>query len=147
MVLGGTEVPYDRGLAGWSDADVLVHAIIDALCGAAGLGDIGTLFPPTDQRYRDISSLVLLGKTGELIRARSIAVVNVDATIIAEQPRLSPFIAEMREKIGLALGIEVARVSVKAKTGNGLGFAGGVGGMAAQAVALVWEGQTEGPVT
>lgn len=139
LVLGGVDIPCDRGLAGWSDADVVVHATIDALCGAAGLGDIGTLFPSGDQRYRDISSLVLLGKTGELIRAGGFAVANIDATIIAEEPKLSPFIPEMRERIGLALGIDSTRVTIKATTTNGLGFVGRGEGMAAQAVALVWQ--------
>jgi 2-C-methyl-D-erythritol 2,4-cyclodiphosphate synthase len=142
LVLGGVDIPYDRGLAGWSDADVLVHAVIDALCGAAGLGDIGTLFPPADRRYKGISSLVLLRKVGDLIKARGVLVVNIDATVIAEEPRLTPFIPEMRKKVGMALGIDAVRVSIKATTTNALGFIGRGEGMAAQAVALARRSET-----
>ena len=137
LVLGGVHVPFDKGLAGWSDADVAVHAIIDALCGAADLGDIGILFPPQQPEYKDISSLVLLSKTGELLRARELVIVNIDVTIMAQSPTLSPFIPEMRKSISQALGINSANVTVKATTTNGLGFIGREEGMAAQAVALV----------
>ena len=137
LVLGGVHVPFDKGLDGWSDADVAVHAIIDALCGAADLGDVGTLFPPQQPEYKDISSLVLLSKTGELLRARELVIVNIDVTIMAQSPRLSPFIPEMRKSISQALGIDSSNVTVKATTTNGLGFVGREEGMAAQAVALV----------
>jgi 2-C-methyl-D-erythritol 2,4-cyclodiphosphate synthase len=137
LVLGGVAIPYDKGLAGWSDADVAVHAVIDALCGAADLGDIGTLFPPQEPEYKDISSLVLLNKTGELLKARGFRVVNIDVTIMAEDPRMSPFIPEMRNSISWALGIDSKQVTVKATSTNGLGFIGRGEGMAAQAVALV----------
>jgi 2-C-methyl-D-erythritol 2,4-cyclodiphosphate synthase len=137
LILGGVAIPYDKGLAGWSDADVAVHAAIDALCGAADLGDIGTLFPPQEPEYKDISSLVLLNKTGELVKARGLRVVNIDVTIMAQDPRISPFIPEMRNSISWALGIDSKRVTVKATTSNGLGFIGRGEGMAAQAAALV----------
>lgn len=136
-MLGGVHVPFDKGLAGWSDADVAVHAIIDALCGAADLGDIGILFPPQQPEYKDISSLVLLSKTGELLRARELVIVNIDVTIMAQSPALSPFIPEMRKSISQALGMNPASVTVKATTTNGLGFVGRKEGLAAQAVALV----------
>lgn len=137
LVLGGVDIPYDKGLSGWSDADVAVHAIIDALCGAADLGDIGTLFPPQEPQYRDISSLVLLSKTNELLRTKGFTIVNIDVTIIAQSPKLSPFSAQMRKQISQALALEATRVTVKATTTNGLGFVGRGEGMAAQAVALV----------
>jgi 2-C-methyl-D-erythritol 2,4-cyclodiphosphate synthase len=137
LVLGGVHIPYDKGLSGWSDADVATHAIIDALCGAADLGDIGTLFPSGEQGYKDISSLVLLGKTDELLKAKGLSVANIDVTIMAETPRLSEFIPEMRKRISQALGVDSAQVTVKTTTANGLGFIGREEGMAAQAVALV----------
>ncbi|MDH4068397.1 MAG: 2-C-methyl-D-erythritol 2,4-cyclodiphosphate synthase [Dehalococcoidia bacterium] len=137
LVLGGVDVRHDKGLSGWSDADAAVHAIIDALCGAADLGDIGTLFPPQDPEYKGISSLVLLGRTGEVLKAEGCRVVNIDVTIIAESPKLSPFVPEMRKSISQALGIDSTQVTVKATTTNGLGFIGRGEGMAAQAVALV----------
>lgn len=137
LILGGVVIPYDKGLAGWSDADVAVHAVIDALCGAADLGDIGTLFPPQEPQYKDISSLVLLKKTGEMVKARGFRVVNIDVTIMAQDPRISPFVPEMRDSISWALGISSKQVTVKATTTNGLGFIGRGEGMAAQAAALV----------
>jgi len=137
LILGGVDVAYDKGLSGWSDADVAVHAVIDALCGAADLGDIGTLFPPQELEYKGISSLVLLNKTGELLKAKGFRVGNIDVTMIAQGPRLSPFIPEMRKLIGQALGIDSTQVTVKATTTNGLGFIGRGEGMAAQAVALI----------
>jgi 2-C-methyl-D-erythritol 2,4-cyclodiphosphate synthase len=137
LILGGVDVAYDKGLSGWSDADVAVHAVIDALCGAADLGDIGTLFPPQELEYKGISSLVLLNKTGELLKAKGFRVGNIDVTIIAQGPRLSPFIPEMRRLIGQALGIDSTQVTVKATTTNGLGFIGRGEGMAAQAAALI----------
>ena len=137
LVLGGVDIPYDKGLSGWSDADVAVHAVIDALCGAGDLGDIGTLFPSGEQEYKDISSLVLLSKTNELLRAKGLRVANIDITIIAETPRLSPFIPEMKNRISQALAIDPTQVTVKATTANGLGVIGGGEGMAAQSVALI----------
>ena len=137
LILGGVDIPHDRGLVGWSDADVVTHAIIDALCGAADLGDIGTLFPPGQPEYKDISSLVLLTKTGELARAKGFAVANIDVTVMAQEPKLSPFIPEIRKCISHALGVEPGQVTIKATTTNGLGFIGRGEGIAAQSVALV----------
>jgi len=137
LILGGVDIPYDKGLSGWSDADVATHAIIDALCGAADLGDIGTLFPSQKPEYKDISSLVLLSRTGELLKAKGLRVVNVDVTIIAQNPKLSPFIPEMRKRIGQALGVDSTEVTMKATTTNGLGFIGRKEGIAAQSVALI----------
>jgi len=137
LILAGVDIPYDKGLSGWSDADVAVHAIIDALCGAAALGDIGTLFPYQEQEYKDISSLVLLSKTSELLKARGLRVANIDVTIIAQNPKLSSFVPEMRKRISQALGVDSTQVTIKATTTNGLGFIGREEGMAAQAVALV----------
>ena len=144
LILGGVDIPYDKGLSGWSDADVATHAIIDALCGAADLGDIGTLFPPQDPEYKDISSLVLLSKTGELLKTKGFKVANIDVTIIAQSPKLAPFIPEMRKHIGQALGVDSTRVTIKATTNNSLGFTGRGEGIAAQAGALIWrEGTPE----
>jgi 2-C-methyl-D-erythritol 2,4-cyclodiphosphate synthase len=137
LILGGVDIPYDKGLSGWSDADVAIHAIIDALCGAADLGDIGTLFPPQEPQYKDIVSLALLSKTSELLKTKGFKVVNIDVTIIAQNPKLSSLIPEMRRRIGQALGVDSTQVTVKATTTNGLGFIGRGEGMAAQAVALV----------
>ena len=137
LILGGVDIPYDKGLSGWSDADVAIHAIIDALCGAADLGGIGTLFPSQDPEYKDISSLVLLSKTSELLSAKGLRVANIDITIIAQSPKLSPFIPEMRKRIGQALGVDSTQVTMKATTTNGLGCIGRGEGIAAQAVALI----------
>lgn len=137
LVLGGVDIPYDKGLSGWSDADVAVHATIDALCGAADLGDIGSLFPSQEAEHRDISSLVLLNETNELLNAKGFAVVNIDVTIMAQRPMLSPFVSEMKKHISQALGVDSTQVTVKATTTNGLGFVGRGEGMAAQAVALI----------
>jgi 2-C-methyl-D-erythritol 2,4-cyclodiphosphate synthase len=137
LILGGVDIPYDKGLSGWSDADVATHAIIDALCGAADLGDIGTLFPSQEPKYKDISSLVLLSKTSELLKAKGLRVANIDVTIIAQNPKLAPFIPEMRKRMGQVLGVDSTQVTIKATTTNGLGFIGRGEGMAAQAVALV----------
>ena len=137
LILGGVDIPYDRGLLGWSDADVATHAIIDALCGAADLGDIGTQFPSGDPKYENISSLTLLTKIAELVKAKGLLVGNIDVTVIAQRPRLSPFVSEMRKHISQALGVESAQVTIKATTADGLGFVGREEGIAAQAVALV----------
>jgi 2-C-methyl-D-erythritol 2,4-cyclodiphosphate synthase len=137
LILGGVDIPYDKGLSGWSDADVATHAIIDALCGAADLGDIGNLFPSQGPEYKDISSLVLLSKIRELLKGKGLKVVNIDVTIIAQNPKLSPFIPEMRKRLSQALGVESTRVTIKATTTDGLGFIGRGEGIAAQAVALI----------
>ena len=137
LVLGGVEIPSDRGLLGWSDADVATHSIIDALCGAADLGDIGTQFPPEESEYKGISSLLLLGQVSEMVQAKGYEVVNIDTTIVAQSPRLSQFIPGMRDKISQVLGLEPARVTIKATTTNGLGFVGREEGIASQSVALV----------
>ena len=137
LVLGGVEIPFEKGLDGHSDADVLVHAIIDALLGATGLGDIGVHFPSSDLRYKDISSVALLRQVVSLRRDEGWLVCNVDASIVAERPRLTPFIADMRAIITEALGIGVEQVSVKSTTSKGLGFLGKGEGIAAHAVAMV----------
>ena len=142
LILGGVDIPYDKGLSGWSDADVAIHAIIDALCGAADLGDIGTLFPSQEPEYKDISSLVLLNKTSELLRTKGFKVVNIDVTIVAQSPKLAPFIPEMRKRVGQALGVDSTRVTIKATTNNTLGFIGRGEGIAAQAGALVRREET-----
>ncbi len=137
LILGGVEIPWEKGLLGHSDADVLVHAVMDALAGAARLGDIGKLFPDTDPAYKGISSLKLLGEVGRLLREKGFAVVNVDATLLAQAPKVAPYKARMAENIAAALGIEAERVNVKATTEEGLGFTGDGSGMAAHAVVLV----------
>ncbi len=139
LMLGGVEVPFELGLNGWSDADVLTHAVMDALLGAAALGDIGRHFPPGDPQYKDISSLTLLAKVKELLAEKGWQVNNLDATIIAERPRLSEYINDMREKLCQALGIDIERVSVKASTSDGLGFTGRGEGIATYAVAALKE--------
>jgi len=137
LVLGGVEIPSGRGLLGWSDADVATHSIMDALCGAADLGDIGTQFPPEESEYKEISSLLLLSQVSEMVKAKGYEVVNIDTTIVAQSPRLSQFIPGMRDKISQVLGLEPARVTIKATTTNGLGFVGREEGIASQSVALV----------
>jgi len=137
LVLGGVEIPFRRGLDGWSDADALTHAIIDALLGAAALGDIGRHFPPGEAQYKDISSLSLLKTTMEKLSAQGWHIVNIDATVIAEAPKLAGFIEQMRQKLSQTLGIEIDRVSVKASTTNGLGCIGKGQWVEARAVALI----------
>ena len=139
LVLGGVEVPFELGLSGWSDADVLTHAVMDALLGAAALGDIGRHFPPGDPQYKGISSLTLLAKVKALLAEKGWQVNNLDATIIAERPRLSDYINDMREKLCQTLGIDIERVSVKASTSDGLGFTGRGEGIATYAVAALKE--------
>ncbi|GAG30987.1 unnamed protein product [marine sediment metagenome] len=143
LVLGGVEIPYDKGLEGWSDADVLTHAVIDALLGAAALGDIGRHFPADAPEYKDISSLILLEKTREMLAEQGWRIVNIDATVLAAAPRLMEFLGFMRRELGRALDIDVNRVSVKAGTGNGLGEIGRGEGIAAYAVALLEGSQDE----
>ena len=137
LVLGGVDIPFPKGLDGHSDADVLVHAITDALLGAAALGDIGKHFPNTDPRYRDISSLVLLNHVAGLLDGQGFALVNVDATLILEQPKILPYVDQMRENIAGALGIQPERISLKATTGEEMGFVGRGEGAAAHAVATI----------
>ena len=137
LVLGGVTLESDLGLAGHSDADVLSHAIGEALLGALALGDLGRHFPDSDPRYRGISSLVLLGHVMELVRARGARVVNVDATVLAQAPRLSPRLPEMVERVADVLGVETGVVSVKAKSPEGLGLAGRREGIAAMVVVNV----------
>lgn len=139
LVLGGVEVPFVRGLLGHSDADVLTHAVMDALLGAAGLWDIGHAFPDTDDAFLDISSLVLLERVMEMLRAKGLRVGNVDATVLAQRPKLAPFIPEMRANLARVMGVGEERVNVKATTEEGLGFTGSGEGMAAHAVALLLE--------
>ena len=141
LVLGGVALPHEIGLAGHSDADVLLHAIIDALLGAAGLGDIGQHFAPDDPQWKDASSLELLRQALAPVREAGFDVGNVDATVIAEGPRLAPHIPAMRERIAAVLGIDVARVSVKATTHDGLGALGRGEGIAAMAVAALEDRQ------
>ena len=137
LVLGGVEIPFSRGLEGWSDADVLTHAVMDALLGAAALGDIGKHFSPGASEYKDISSLVLLGKVVEKLEERGWRVGNIDATVVAEKPRLLEYIDDMRQSLSQVLGVNVSKVSVKASSNNGLGFIGREEGIAAYAVALI----------
>jgi 2-C-methyl-D-erythritol 2,4-cyclodiphosphate synthase len=139
LVLGGVEIQFDKGLSGYSDADVLTHAIMDALLGAAGLRDIGSQFPSEDPKYKDISSLVLLDEVSKLLKAKGFKVGNIDAVVVAEQPRISPFIDDMRGNVSSTLGINPEQVMVKATTTDGLGFAGRGEGIVAYAVALVEE--------
>jgi len=137
LVLGGTEIPFDKGLSGWSDADVLTHAIMDALLGAAAMGDIGSHFPPGEPEYKDISSLTLLRKVRQKLLANGWQVENIDATIVAEKPRLRDYIDGMRQQLSQSLGIDIGQVSVKATTSNGLGFIAQGEGIAACAAALI----------
>jgi 2-C-methyl-D-erythritol 2,4-cyclodiphosphate synthase len=137
LILGGVVIPYEKGLLGHSDADVLVHAIMDALLGAAALGDIGKHFPDTDARYKGISSIALLKEVKKLLDEELYIVGNIDSTIIAQRPKLAQFLPEMRENIAEALGIDVSQVNIKATTEEGLGFTGAGEGIASQAVCLL----------
>ena len=139
LILGGVDIPYEKGLLGHSDADVLTHAVMDALLGAAGLWDIGHAFPDTDPAYKGADSLVLLDRVMEMLRAKGFRVGNVDATILAQRPKLAPHIPQMRENLARRMGISPDRVNVKATTEEGLGFTGSGEGMAAHAVALLEE--------
>ena len=137
LVLGGVEIPFEKGLSGWSDADVLIHAVMDALLGAAALGDIGGHFPPGEAEYKDISSMALLKQVNSMLQQNNWKVGNIDATIVAEQPRVSGFISDMRNNLSRALDIELDNMSVKATTTEKLGFVGRGEGIAACAVALL----------
>ena len=137
LILGGVDIPWEEGLLGHSDADVLTHAVMDALLGAAGLGDIGKLFPDHDPAYEGISSLVLLDRVCERLREEGWQVGNVDATVLAQRPKLAPYIPQMRQNLALHMGVPPEQVNVKATTEEGLGFTGTGQGMAAHAVALL----------
>lgn len=137
LIVGGVEIPFEKGLLGHSDADVLLHAICDALIGAAALGDIGRHFPDTDKNYENVDSRILLRRVGKLVRDSGWRIVNIDATIVAQAPKMAPHIPLMIERIAEDLGIPAGDVNVKAKTTERLGFAGRGEGMAAEAVALI----------
>jgi len=137
LILGGVEIPWSHGLIGWSDADVLVHAVMDSLLGAAGLGDIGVHFPPGDPQFKGISSLKLLERVGGMLKAAGWKVGNIDVAIVAEQPKLRPYVAAMCQHISQTLGIDASSVNVKASTSEELGFIGREEGMAAWATALI----------
>ena len=137
LILGGVEIPFEKGLLGHSDADVLAHAVMDALLGAAALGDIGKLFPDSDPAYEGADSLLLLQRVTEVLAEHGYRIGNVDATVLAQRPKLSPHIPAMREKLAGAMGISTDQVSVKATTEEGLGFTGAGEGIAAHAVALI----------
>lgn len=143
LVLGGVTIPWEKGLLGHSDADVLLHALMDALLGAAALGDIGGLFPDTDERYRGADSRMLLRRVREELAGHRFAIGNVDATLVAQKPKIAPYIQQMRQNIAQDLEISVDQVSVKATTEERLGFTGDGSGMAAQAVALVFQNNQE----
>jgi len=137
LVIGGVEIPYEKGLLGHSDADVLLHAVMDALLGAAALGDIGKHFPDTDPAYKGISSVALLKHVGELLEENRFLIENIDATIIAQAPKMQPYIDQMRANIAGTLGIEMDQVNVKATTEEGLGFTGSGEGISSQAICML----------
>ncbi|GAA0673247.1 MULTISPECIES: 2-C-methyl-D-erythritol 2,4-cyclodiphosphate synthase [Clostridium] len=137
LIMGGVEIPFEKGLLGHSDADVLIHAIMDSILGAAALGDIGNHFPDTDSKYKNISSLELLKHVKSLIEDNGFSIGNIDATIIAQKPKMSPHIQKMRENISSILGIELDQINIKATTEEGLGFTGSGCGISAQSIALL----------
>ena len=137
LILCGVEIPYEKGLLGHSDADVILHAVMDALLGAAALGDIGQHFPDSDERYKGISSIALLKEVGKILQENGYMIENIDSTVIAQRPKLLPYRPQMAENIAAALGIEKEQVSVKATTEEGLGFTGTGEGISAQAIALL----------
>ena len=137
LILGGVEIPYEKGLLGHSDADVLTHSIMDALLGAAALGDIGKLFPDNDAAFKDADSIELLKKVVSVLKSKRYIIENIDATVIAQKPKLAPYIDQMRENIAKACGMEADWVSIKATTEEGLGFTGEGEGIAAHAVCLI----------
>lgn len=137
LILGGVPIPYEKGLLGHSDADVLIHAVMDALLGAAALGDIGKHFPDTDPKYKGISSMLLLEETARLLKEQGYAIGNIDATIIAQRPKMAPHIPQMRENLAKCLGISEAQVNIKATTEEGLGFTGNGQGISSQAICLI----------
>lgn len=137
LILGGVEIPYEKGLLGHSDADVLVHAVMDALLGAAAMGDIGRHFPDNDEQYKNISSLLLLEKVSLLLKERGYNTINIDATVIAQRPKLAPYIEQMVKNMADVLSVPCDSINVKATTEEGLGFTGSGEGIAAQAVCLI----------
>lgn len=137
LILGGAKIPYFKGLLGHSDADVLVHSVMDSILGAAGLGDIGKFFPDTDERYKDISSLKLLEKVNAIIKSKGYTVGNIDSVIIAQSPKLSPYTEEMRANISNILNISINNINIKATTEEGLGFTGAGKGISSQSVCLL----------
>lgn len=137
LILGGVEIPYEKGLLGHSDADVLIHAIIDSLLGACALGDIGKHFPDTDSRFSGISSIILLEETGRLLLKSGYAINNIDATIIAQKPKMLPHIENMRKNISIALNIDINKINIKATTEEGLGFTGEMLGISSQSISSV----------
>ena len=137
LIIGGVEIPYEKGLLGHSDADVLLHAVMDALLGAAAMGDIGKHFPDTDPEYKGISSLILLEKVGELLRENGFIIENIDATIIAQAPKMRPYIDSMRENIARILEVDISCVNFKATTEEGLGFTGSGEGISSQAICML----------
>lgn len=137
LIIGGVEIPFEKGLLGHSDADVLLHAIADALLGACGLPDIGVLFPDNDPSYEGISSLILIERVSKELRRQNARIINIDSTVIAQSPRLSPYIGQMREKTALALGINAEDVNIKATTEERLGFTGSGEGISAHAVCII----------
>ena len=137
LILGGVEIEHDKGLYGHSDADALVHAVIDAILGAAGMGDIGTLFPDTDMKYKDISSLILLEEAGKRIKEAGYTIVNIDTIIIAQKPKMAPYKLLMAETMAKTLGIDPSQINVKAKTNEKMGFTGREEGIETRAVALI----------
>ena len=139
MIIGGVKIDYELGLLGHSDADVLTHAIMDALLGAAALGDIGKHFPDNDPAYKGANSIELLKKVGELLRENGFTIANIDSTIIAQKPKMAPHIDNMRANIANALDIDVSQVGVKATTEEGLGFTGALQGISSQAIALIYD--------
>jgi 2-C-methyl-D-erythritol 2,4-cyclodiphosphate synthase len=137
LVLGGTEIPYEKGLLGHSDADVLVHAVCDALLGAAGMGDIGLHFPDTDPKYKDISSITLLSQTGDMVRGKGFSIRNIDTIIFAEAPKIGPYRKNMQQNLATAVNVDPTCVNVKATTTEGLGVIGKGEGIGAMCVVLV----------
>ena len=137
LILGGVKIPFEKGLLGHSDADVLLHAISDSLLGAAALGDIGKHFPDTDERFKGADSLILLKEVGNLIKIKGYKIGNIDATIIAQKPKMLPYIPTMRENIARVLEIEIDQINIKATTEEGLGFTGAMQGISSQSIALL----------
>lgn len=139
LILGGVKIPYELGLLGHSDADVLLHAIMDSLLGASALGDIGKHFPDTDAKYKGISSISLLKEVGKLLKDNDFKICNIDSTIIAQRPKMAPYIMQMRENIAEALNIELNQINVKATTEEGLGFTGEGKGISSQSICLLYK--------
>ncbi len=137
LIIGGVHIPYEKGLLGHSDADVLTHAIMDSILGACGLGDIGKHFPDTDEKYKDVNSLYLLEEVAGMVDRNNMLIGNIDATIVAQKPKMSPYIEEMKSNISKSLGIDISQINIKATTEEGMGFTGRELGISAQAVCLV----------